>query len=62
MSMNKGIKYGKEHRREYRGAKAIDVTCRNHGNCSYCRENRLFARRRVEEHSRNDLRNWSYGE
>ena len=41
MSLNKAIKYGKERRKAYRGAKAVDRTCRNHGSCPYCRENRL---------------------
>lgn len=31
MSLDKAIKHNKEHRKEYRGAKAVDVTCRNHG-------------------------------
>ena len=41
MSLDKAIKYGKEHRKPYRGAKAIDYTCRNHGSCKYCEGNRL---------------------
>lgn len=31
MSLDKAIKHGKEHRKQYRGAKAVDPTCRNHG-------------------------------
>lgn len=31
MALTKAIKSGKEHRKEYRGAKAFDKTCRNHG-------------------------------
>lgn len=42
MSLDKAIKYGKEHRKPYRGAKAVDVSCRNHGNCPYCFGNRTF--------------------
>lgn len=38
----KAIRYGKEHRKPYRGAKAVDRSCRNHGSCDYCRNNRLF--------------------
>lgn len=41
MSLNKSIESGKEHRKPYRGAKAIDSSCRNHGSCKYCRNNRL---------------------
>lgn len=42
MSFNKAIKYKKEKRQPYRGAKAVDHTCRNHGTCLYCRNKRLF--------------------
>ena len=42
MSMIKGIKYGKEHRKPYYGSKAIDETCRNHGSCLWCEENRMY--------------------
>ena len=31
MSLDKAIKSGKEHRKPYRRAKAIDPSCRNHG-------------------------------
>lgn len=41
MSLNKGIEHHKEHRKPYRGAKAIDKTCRNHGGCDYCLHNRM---------------------
>ena len=40
MSLEKAIKSGKEHRKPYRGGKAIDKTCRNHGGCPWCEENR----------------------
>lgn len=42
MSMSKAIKSGKEHRKEYRGSKAFDKTCRNHGSCDWCRMNRQY--------------------
>ena len=42
MGLEKAIKSGKEHRKEYRGSKAIDRNCRNHGDCPFCRENRLY--------------------
>lgn len=41
MSLNKAIKYGKEKRKPYRKAKAVDQLCRNHGSCNWCKENRL---------------------
>lgn len=42
MSLDKSIKHGKEHRKQYRGSKAFDPSCRNHGSCKYCENNRLF--------------------
>lgn len=42
MSLDKAIEHGKEYRRPYRGAKAVDRGCRNHGSCPYCAGNRLF--------------------
>lgn len=41
MSLNKAIQHGKEHRKPYRGGKAIDKTCRNHGGCPACLSNRM---------------------
>lgn len=49
MSLDKAIKSGKEKRRQYRGAKAVDCTCRNHGSCAYCLSNRTIANRRKLE-------------
>ena len=40
MSLDKSIANGKDHRKPYRGAKAIDPSCRNHGGCPWCEENR----------------------
>jgi len=42
MSLDKSIAHGKEHRKPYRGSKAIDPSCRNHGGCPWCEENRKF--------------------
>lgn len=47
--LDKAIYYGKEHRKSYHGAKAIDCTCRNHGSCEYCRLNREFTSRKWKE-------------
>lgn len=41
MSLDKAITHKKEYRKPYRGAKAVDHTCRNHGSCEYCKSNRL---------------------
>jgi len=40
MSLEKSIKYGKEHRKPYYGSKAFDKSCRNHGSCPYCQGSR----------------------
>ena len=40
MSLDKAIKHGKEKRKIYRGAKAVDPWCRNHGNCKSCQKSR----------------------
>lgn len=38
MSLDKAIKHGKEKRKPYRGAKAVDKSCRNHGDCPWCKK------------------------
>ena len=40
MSLDKAIEHGKERRKPYRGSKAIDPACRNHGGCVWCERNR----------------------
>lgn len=40
MSLDQSILHGKEKRKPYQGAKAVDRTCRNHGSCDWCRANR----------------------
>ena len=54
MSLDKAIKHGKEHRKPYTGSKAIDGTCRNHGGCPWCEENRKhkFRDKRPKEKQR----------
>ena len=42
MSLEKAIIHGKEHRKPYTGAKAVSRSCRNHGGCQWCEENRLY--------------------
>lgn len=48
--LDKAIKSGKEHRKEYKGGKAIDRRCRNHGGCEWCEENRKYKnKKRLEK-------------
>lgn len=49
MSLNKAILSGKEHRKPYHGAKAADTTCRNHGSCDYCKNNRMYSSRKRQD-------------
>jgi hypothetical protein len=55
MSLDKAIKYGKEKRKPYRGAKAVDKTCRNHGGCPYCEEGRLHKGKKIDEESKDRI-------
>ena len=41
MGLEKAIKSGKEKRKAYRGAKAVDFQCRNHGTCPHCYKKRM---------------------
>lgn len=43
MSLDKAILHGKEKRKPYRKSKAVAVRCRNHGSCSHCQGNRMYA-------------------
>ena len=54
MSFDKHM--GKEHRKPYRGGKAIDKTCRNHGGCPTCRANRLHSNTKLNEEYRHACR------
>ena len=52
MSLDKAIQHGKERREPYRGGKAIDVSCRNHGGghryaCKWCENARLVHERKL---------------
>ena len=49
MSLDKAIQHGKERRKPYHGGKAIDHTCRNHGGCPWCEDNRLYRTKREHE-------------
>lgn len=40
MSLDKAIAHGKEKRKPYTGSKAVCGSCRNHGGCQWCEENR----------------------
>ena len=51
MSLEKAIKSGKEHRKEYIGknyCKSVDKECRNHGSCPWCQGKRKYIRLKRE--------------
>lgn len=49
MSLDKAIEHGKEKRKPYRRSKRFDRSCRNHGSCTWCMENRLHKFNKCEE-------------
>lgn len=53
--LDKAIEHGKEHRRPYRGAKAVDPACRNHGSDDWAKDNRLYRSNKLLEKSEQDL-------
>lgn len=40
---------GKERRKPYHGSKRYDHTCRNHGSCPVCQQNRKYAATKQEQ-------------
>ena len=58
MGLDKAIKHGKEKRKAYRKAKAIDYSCRNHGSCPYCESGRQHFDKKKRVASENDLKEW----
>lgn len=56
MSLDKAIEHNKEHRKPYRGAKACDKTCRNHGSDDWAKNNRLNRSNRLIEKSNQELK------
>ena len=61
MSLDKAIQNGKEHRKPYRGSKCIDPSCRNHGSCKWCKENRKHKFTKGKNRSDNVLKEYNLG-
>lgn len=55
MSLDKAIANGKEYRKPYKKAKAIDKCCRNHGDCTYCLGNRKYNSVRREQEAQQKM-------
>lgn len=58
MSLDKAIEHGQEKRKPYRGAKAVDATCRNHGGEDWALRDRTHKYRKVEESASQQLDEW----
>lgn len=61
MSLDKAIQHNKEYRKPFYGSKRFDATCRCHGSCSYCVDNRLFASKRNRFRVEEELEEWKAG-
>ena len=59
MSLDKAIEHGKEHREPYHGSKAFDKSCRNHGGCPACENDRLIHTNRLIEKSNQELKDFN---
>ena len=59
--LDKAIEHGQEHRRQYRGSKLFDRSCRNHGSCDYCRGNRMYSDKRRREAAEREVLAWTEG-
>ena len=55
MSLDKAIEHHKEKRKQYRGSKACDKACRNHGSDDWAKDNRLYRSNKLLEKSEQDL-------
>lgn len=48
MSLDKAIKYGKEHRKRYYDSREFDPSCRSHGNCPWCQGKRKYKKQKSD--------------
>lgn len=59
MSFDKDYPNRKDWRKPYySGSKRFDRTCRNHGSCDWCRDNRLHQRIKEEMKSKFDMKDY----
>ena len=58
MGSEKAIKYGKEHRKEYRNWRAVDSWCRCHGGCPWCTGNRIHKFNKQKERARWEIKTY----
>ena len=60
MSLRKAIAHGKEYRKPYYGSKDFDRSCRNHGGCPWCEENRKYKNLKKSQKMLDKMREWEY--
>lgn len=56
MGLEKAIEHGKEKRKPYKGAKAVDCSCRNHGTCEWYRGNRTHNTNKKREKAISEMK------
>ena len=60
MSLYKGIKYGKEHRKQYYDSRAVNTTCRSRGSCPWCQRNRFHKYAKQAVNAKQQLEEYRY--
>lgn len=59
MALNKAIEHKKEHRKPYyKLCEQIDPSCRNHGGCVWCEENRKYSYKKNIKKMEFRLKEW----
>ena len=58
MGFDKDYPNRKDHRKPFRGAKAVDHSCRNNGACGYCSANRQHSRLKNERAAKEEIKRW----
>jgi len=48
----------KDRRKEYSGSKRFDHSCRCHGSCGYCRDNRVYFDKRMRAAADEQVQEW----
>lgn len=46
----------KENRKAYHGAKSVSKSCRCHGTCDWCKDNRLYSINKNIEKTENEMK------
>lgn len=53
---NKYYPNRKDRRKPYRGSKAFDASCRSHGGCPWCEENRKHRTRKTNDSANDQIK------